>query len=150
MFAVVNAYLRSSVPSVATGRRCGTIRATTAFPGRPTRRRKLMRIASRRAAALLAASTLILFSACGDADETADDDAQGAGEATEDLTPSDGTILFGRLDGNTERYLTIAPDGADEHQVFEAELCRPCAFLSPDGSLVMTPAVTADDRLTTA
>jgi len=112
-----------------------------------------MRFTCRRAAALLGASTLILFAACGDAADKTGDDAGGGSstrEETDALVPSSGTIFYGRLDGVTERYLTIAPDGGNEQEIFEAEGCAPCAFLSPDGSRIMMPAVTDDDRLTTA
>ena len=111
-----------------------------------------MQISSRRATTVFVVSTLILFAACGDAAESDGDGASGSTPSSDDevLVPADGTILFGRLDGTTERYLTITPDGADEEEIFEAEGCSPCAFLSPDGTRVMMPSVTEDDRLTTA
>ena len=113
-----------------------------------------MQISSRRAATVFAVSMLILFAACEDAAETVGSgDAQGeptTSEEHEELVPAAGTILFGRWDGDTEHYLTIAPDGGNEAEVFEADGCLPCAFLSPDGSRVMMPSVTGDERLTTA
>ena len=108
----------------------------------------------RRTVAVFVISTLILFAACSDATDNSntETDSKGGSAAGAEtvLVPTSGTILFGRLDGTTERYLTISTDGANEQEIFEAEGCAPCAFLSPDGTRVMKPTVTADDRLTTA
>jgi Tol biopolymer transport system component len=65
------------------------------------------------------------------------------------LAPPIGTIVFGQIDGVTETYQTISPDGSEQRPIFEAKRCAPCVFLSPDGSRVMTAAFKGD-RVTTA
>jgi Tol biopolymer transport system component len=73
-----------------------------------------------------------------------------AARRTEPTPIRDGSILVARDEGTSKtRYLTMEPDGTGEREVFEANECGQCAFLSPDGTRIMIPEVSGE-RLTTA